>query len=83
MFSQIPSSSCTVDGAVSFDPASAQHPQRTEVREEREHCPDWNWQTSQVPGSNTLNYPQVDPSEITGYNAALNDSGISSWPTLP
>ncbi|CAH0248947.1 hypothetical protein SRABI13_02904 [Erwinia aphidicola] len=30
----------TVGGAVSCDSASAQRPQRTVVREDREHCPD-------------------------------------------
>jgi len=37
-----------VGGAASSTTASAQHPERTKVREECEHCPLPKWQASQA-----------------------------------
>jgi len=37
-----------VGGAASSATASAQHPERTKVREECEHCPLPKWQVSQA-----------------------------------
>ncbi|HBI08013.1 hypothetical protein EpCFBP13511_07240 [Erwinia persicina] len=75
----------TYIAAVSVETASAQESEHTCVREDFEHCParKWSVRSPAIIHRKSPTFPQVDPRQITEYNAALNDSGIPSWPTLP